>query len=357
MICPHCQANLLYRERSGRKCSRCKREFALEPKQNSFRLHDIRFKKLVEKLSVENTLYYTPEQLRYQAARKVIPTLRKPNSLISLGLIVVGWAIAGYIISGFLASQSIVRLLVGLVILVGGVWYGLGRAPLGIMKPRQFWNKVIERWTQVYGKPPTRLLSPDEIKHMRTEQSMPEPLRAILVCPEREVLACLQANRLPEELGLGLLPDKPPFSLAEESILAAAQAWPELPVLVLHDAGPDGVFLADRIKKAFGLSDQHRLIDLGLQPRHVMQYNLVHWGQRPPIRRWFKLGELIRSGRLNEQEVAWLRWGNYSPILLLSPKRLTIIVTNALERNTSAGVYTPDQRARTIGFMSWPELT
>lgn len=69
MICPHCSASLLRKERSGSRCSKCRRDFALDPKSNPLGLHDLRVRKLANALSDPGRpdaprLRYTPDQLR-----------------------------------------------------------------------------------------------------------------------------------------------------------------------------------------------------------------------------------------------------------------------------------------------------
>jgi DNA-directed RNA polymerase subunit RPC12/RpoP len=87
MICPHCNANLLYKERGGKRCSRCRKKFALEPKQNPLRLHDLRFQKLDMRLSRGGGLFYTGPQLLHQAGRKLLDG-KKPNYGCGVALLV-----------------------------------------------------------------------------------------------------------------------------------------------------------------------------------------------------------------------------------------------------------------------------
>ncbi len=63
MKCPHCNVELRYRERSNKTCSKCQRKFVLEPKDNVFRLHDLKLRDLINRLSKNGTLYITSEQV------------------------------------------------------------------------------------------------------------------------------------------------------------------------------------------------------------------------------------------------------------------------------------------------------
>jgi hypothetical protein len=63
VICSHCAKSLLRRERTGRRSPACRREFALEPKESPARMHDLRMRRLTEKLGDGRGLRYTPTQL------------------------------------------------------------------------------------------------------------------------------------------------------------------------------------------------------------------------------------------------------------------------------------------------------
>lgn len=63
MKCPHCYAELRYRERSNRTCSKCRQQFVLEPKANTFKLHDLGLRELLNRLSQNGTIRLTSEQV------------------------------------------------------------------------------------------------------------------------------------------------------------------------------------------------------------------------------------------------------------------------------------------------------
>ena len=50
MICPNCRLDRKRKERTGNKCSNCRFVFAFDPKTNPLKLHDLRFRALVDKV-------------------------------------------------------------------------------------------------------------------------------------------------------------------------------------------------------------------------------------------------------------------------------------------------------------------
>ncbi|GEM_PF-3041698 len=67
MKCPHCLADLRYRERSGRTCAKCRHPFALEPRAHELKLSDLKLRNLAERLSRHGRYTYTSAQLGHFA--------------------------------------------------------------------------------------------------------------------------------------------------------------------------------------------------------------------------------------------------------------------------------------------------
>ena len=59
MLCPKCNYNQKYKH--GLQCYSCKYVFIFDPKTDGFA--DGRFQKIVEKISENNTVYFTKNQL------------------------------------------------------------------------------------------------------------------------------------------------------------------------------------------------------------------------------------------------------------------------------------------------------
>ena len=86
MQCPKCFADVKYKERSNNVCSKCYAHFAFEPKTHPLQLTDKYFLKVVEKLSNNDKLFFTPQQLQFAVSRKKL----KSNSLV-ISLIIIAF--------------------------------------------------------------------------------------------------------------------------------------------------------------------------------------------------------------------------------------------------------------------------
>jgi hypothetical protein len=382
MLCPHCKKTLLYRERGGRQCSACKCEFAFEPKTGPLRLHDLRFRKTVAKVGDNGRLRYTADQLRHFLARKVVAA-QKPTSL---GVLVTGTLLAAFLAGTAVSAVVSPRLGIplALLVLIAGAAFGWrqSRRPFHPRMPidaAKFATDVLGRWQKVYGGAPDGLINEASLRDPARAALATEGLRAVVVCPERGVLACLLANRIPEKLRVGLLPTEPPFDAWEEAILAVLRKEPRLPILLLHDASAAGALLAQDLPLLLRLSPEHRIVDLGLNPRRSIEKQRLRLGAPVPQQALDRLRAQALDGApptgpahnarplrrrravLTPLELAWLEQGHYSPVLALAPADIVKRVTAGLERVAARrGAERPAESsepipARAVTFLSWPE--
>src|SRR5688500_12579764 len=111
MTCPHCRENLRRRERVGRRCVRCGREFALDPQTAPFRLNDLHLREVARRLSHNGLLRFTTAQL-YHAVQPPAPAVLPapytpppppPRSSVVKDLLgaVAALAVAGLAVLGF----------------------------------------------------------------------------------------------------------------------------------------------------------------------------------------------------------------------------------------------------------------
>jgi hypothetical protein len=400
MICPHCGEDLLYRERGGRKCSKCKRPFAFEPKRDPFHLNDVRFRKITNKLSQNNTLNYTVNQLRYQLARAYRdivppgwPTMKLVSTVIRI-VVSILVAILGtfgivvvitFFITDFFGEGSIIvsmlSIIFGLLVFFGVLLTGVYDAfpkPGPEISLKDFDKKVLRRWKKFYGEPPPGLVSEQQLQKLASSVPPPHDMRAVVVCPERDVLNCLLANSIPRRFSVGLLPRQGPFTPEEEATLAMLRQRPEVPLLLLHDASAAGCLLPKTIISAFKLRAYHKVVDLGLRPGQVARMNLFEMRTSAPDNVLKVLNRFVapqgtpsdtdlqqKNYLLFYEEFQWLKNGHYSPIMLVSPARLIRAVSQAMQRLERQSVAAstealPDpeeqaqEQARAVGFMSWP---
>lgn len=336
MICPHCSTDLLYRDRGGRRCSNCRRRFALEPSDTPLRLHDVRVRALSERLRDGRDLYYTLTQFRYAAARRRLPALNRVGNWMMI--VWGGVAFWGTYAVLFIGGRSVVTTIgFGVAALLAGIGVLSALRPLLRRRTRvrmpltteSLARDVLEPWRELYGEWP-----PGAVDEDRVPIPVVSSPRYALVCPNRSVLACLAANGVPQAYDMALLEDP-------------RQVPAEVPLLVLHNASLPGLALARDARRWFG----SRVRVLGIAPRMVMDNEgAIRLRERPPRRsdRWFLADEPV-----SEREVRWLAAGWWSPVAAMPPAALLAAVSRAVARIEDQA--DPDRAgARRIGFLSWP---
>ncbi|SDT82386.1 hypothetical protein SAMN05216371_7171 [Streptomyces sp. TLI_053] len=376
MKCPRCETDLPGRIRTGRTCWRCQRRFALEPKYTRG-LHDLRLRRTVERLGDDGRVVLTVEQLRWAhhergrpsplprkdpPGRPAEPRFEGVGVLafclgMGTGLLTVAWllvtrlpaaiilaAVAGFFglaLLGAMAKDG-VRLLRRKRIradweLAERQWQlrrellrrqeDAWTAPLTDRPDwteAEFRSKVLSPWAEVYGGLPDGVVADAAV---RPSVSAGTPTLAVL-CPDRTVTAFLYANT---------------FAVRYRAVLVATTAeLPEdLPVVVLHDASPEGLLL---VREARTARPGVPVVDAGLSARTA-----VAAGDRAVQlyrhRERAALAELLaRLPGLSEGERLWLAAGLWSPLVAVPPKRLLTMAERAAERALHGSV----------GFLSWP---
>ena len=374
MTCPHCAASLTWKERAWRprSCRVCKKKFAFEPRASPLRLTDVRFRKVAERLGTEGRRF-TIAQLRTVLSAKAAP----PAGGVAGGCLIafcfagalVGFALLGHPTLGdfdkkFAANAAPVFLGAGLLL---SALHFLLRPKS--MTDERFRIKVLNRWRAVHGDLPKGLVDQGFLAALPAEARPRDNLAGVIVCPERGVLDCLLANDVPRSLRLGLLPASAPADEWETSVLALLQRFPSLPVLLLHDASAEGVFLARDLPRLLGLDAAHRIYDLGLNPKKSIVKNRKVHHHPVPRNTLFRLNcepvgvdvagsRPIRRGRAQvlPEEMAWLMAGNCAPILAVPPASLIKRLKFALGKLASMrkAARPEGDAAAATGFMSWP---
>jgi hypothetical protein len=334
VICPHCYANLLRRQRRRHKCRYCRREFAFDPKTNAIRLHDLKVRRLAKKLRARG-LSYTPTQLRYAASRKMINEPAKP--LQGCGCLV------------FLAAPFATAVAVILISVRppggddggGGIVFGTLGGALGLavvlnvifamlrpvmarrrsIKPPISDTKfqtLLRRWVRIYDKPPPGMVAE------QPPAFIPNP-RFALVCPDPSVLSCLSANGVAGRNAMVLVPN-------------VAAVPPSVPVILVHDASPAGLRFVAAARAAL---PGRTVVDAGLRPATVLR--------RSGLLRLRDRTAELPALPITDEEARWLAEGWWSPVAALPPAKLIVMVERALAR------VDPDRAwAASVGFLTWP---
>ncbi|WP_030394787.1 hypothetical protein [Kitasatospora purpeofusca] len=376
MKCPRCETELPGKARTGRTCWKCQQRFALEPKYTRG-LHDLRLRRTVERLGDGGRVVLTVQQLRWAHHERGQPPLRPHKDPpgrpaeprfegvgvlafclgMGTGLVTVAYllvtrlpaaimlaAVAGFFglaLLGAMAKDA-VRLLRRKRIrarweLAERQWQLrrelLRRQEAAWTTPldnrpdwtdAEFRSKVLNPWHEVYGGLPDGVV---EDAAVPPSASVGPPVLAVL-CPDRTVTAFLHANT---------------FAVRYRAVIvgSVAELPDDLPVIVLHDASPQGLLL---VREARAARPAVPVVDAGLSPRTAVAawdraVHLYEHQEREALE-----GVLARLPGLSDRERLWLGKGLWSPLVAVPPKRLLTMAERAAERALHGNV----------GFLSWP---
>lgn len=343
MICPHCEKNLLRKERPNNTCSHCRRTYALDPKTNSLGLSDLRVRRIVAKVTEEGRISVVPDQLWYALSRRRLKegTFAPGCAGTSLfaGLVVGVFGIFTETAYLFLASGALLLVSAGFALARAA---GAGRG-FPVMSRTAFRSEALAPWQNVYGGLPPGVVDDAPPLPSRAGTRAPSGAQpgAVLLCPDRSTTAFLIANGLPARYGIALAKD-----------LDAVHALPARgPVIVLHDADAHGELLVRHVRASLG---QRTVIDAGLPLRTVRRLaQAVPYREKQEKPDRETMARLTALGEFTEEELKWLGKGWRFPLVGMPPARLLAAVTRVAEQ-VSGSVDPERRRAASVGFMTWP---
>lgn len=365
MKCPFCRHDMKRRERSG-TCTKCHKKYALDPKTNEWALHDARLVKIVDKLSDGGKLLVSDDHLRFFLARKTTPESGGGGCVLYVVTLISAVALSPALMSD---GHTLAAILLPLFFL------GLALALTFLRKPRPFPRNKLKTtpdlratllvYSSVYGALPPGLVLADAIAR-RPERCLPSgPLHAVVVSPSATVIDALRINGVAERHGVGLLCTTRRDDADADEILRRLRDRKALPILLFHDASPEGLLLAEDLPTQLSLRPEQRILDMGLFPRRSIAKKRLCLGvpvHEPSLARLRARGEpqsattrAFRRKRaaLADAELAWLAQGRTTPIESLMPRDLIQRVTAACTRLAPKK---SDARAivRDFGFMTQP---
>jgi hypothetical protein len=332
VICPNCHRNVKRKERTGRQCGSCHKKFALEPKENTLNLHDVRLMKLATHLGNNGGYRYTTTQLWYAASRKTLarsgrfPVGRLILSLIAIPVLAV---LGGTLDAPFLWVVASV-LTIGWTIYLT-VWIARRdtRRVNPLMSHQTFVRNMLDAWRQTYGGD-----VPGVVRENGIDPNEPSKRPALVVLSHSHpALVGLYANNVPQRQNVAL-------AYRFEQVPAG------VPVVLLHDVSVYGYRFAAKARAALG---GQVVADLTPRPVAVKAAKgaVKLREPAPPTEtiRWLRA-----TGLLTDADVDWLARGWWSPIAALRPSALIGRVAAAAQR---AG--DPERRtAAAVGFLTWP---
>ncbi|MEQ9549388.1 MAG: MFS transporter permease [Coleofasciculus sp. G3-WIS-01] len=392
MKCIQCQTdnNLKDRTANQGRCKNCGHPFVFEPTtMGQPKFTDPFFAKAIFDLSVNGSLYFTPQQLYYLIDKRL---KRKVNHLALQIFALILSAIIPYIgipllifscyrisnsantprrtrrrnakylqiIGGFILAYGILSLFTSTVsessallmffqfaitIIVGMLSLYLGIRQLRrqstlvqtfsmTLHKFQGW---LERWQQINGTvgqllpPPNQERLPTSVNPDITVYSFDR----VVICDSATIAQLLIANNFHFENNCAVLSITGYPQGIFSTVLEMLRRNPELKVYALHNASPHGVTLIHNLRtSSYWFADSTVTIyDLGLLPRHVLNSrNLFIESSPESAEQARQLGVEVRR-ELSAEELAWLESGNFVELESFTPQRLLQIVTQGINRS------------------------
>lgn len=281
MICIHCQTDNKYKDREGGRCSKCKHEFAFEPKSGD-KFTDQGFSRMIEVVSSDGSVRFHFDHLYYQICRAKFKGKWRILGMALLWL----WPFLPLSLVVGLSLRDHTHLAILLAVLIGGFLfeaYGMTKkwraSPQTVQFETDAVRRLLDRWIAVHGKPegligPKHAPQPDKKKSNANQALQKEALdysfdRAV-ICDRAETVDLLLANKFHFENNCAILgvDNYPPQVF--DTVRKMLQGNPKLTVLVIHDATPQGCALAHQLR-----SDPNwfqtgvKIVDVGLRPAHA----------------------------------------------------------------------------------------
>lgn len=372
MKCINCGTHNYLRDRranSGR-CKRCQHRFVFESTTiNRVKITDAMFAKAIADISVNDTLFFTPQQLCYffcrrlkQKSPKVFYTTsthvtvdQPPNGIV---WVVFGWLIIalGLFSSVLLSSTLSIYLFLGCLIF--GLTFINSGTPQVRKIHQQHAHKIfntaqtllsdfyqcqscITQWKAINQiakmLPPPRdtnenaAVSPDVSAYS---------FDRLVVCDRSEIAQFLIANNFHFENNCAVLSVTGYPQSIFDTIMQMLRRNPDLKVYALHDCSPRGMGLVDHLRTSHNwFSDSSAIIiDIGLLPRQIIAAgdSMLVLNSQEYARDAVELPPEIRQN-LSAEELEWLEAGNFVELESFSPQRLIQILNRGIAGSRDLG--------------------
>jgi len=286
MRCVKCTRNLLYKERSQKRCPHCEQVLVFEPKTGD-QITDRAFAEALDKLSDSGHLAWQPAQLHHALAKRHERKYLRGQTGTGLLIMAFILGIVFFIFKPWLLQPLWLQsYLAGSALILSVIVFALRSRPVMALEASQV-KLWLQRWQKVHG-PPAGLIEQARLPRPRQEQTDPSLLdytveRAV-ICDKPETVDFLLANNLHIEqrcaiLTLGGYPTE-----RFEEIRQMLRRNPQLAVFVLHDASYNGCRLhQELIQNKDWFPGSRRVWDIGIFPRHAQHFKGL-WtpAQSPP---------------------------------------------------------------------------
>lgn len=395
MKCISCGTDNNLRDRTANqgRCKNCNHHFAFDPKAGS-RFTDMFFKRSLEGISANNTLYYTPKQFTYFLGKRLQSKQMKPLGCL-ISCIVIGFFIliftqgnfpltfliisslfcgnawqqsrsaqnsisfrrayaralrfAGFFILGtgvFLSFQLPVQPSTAYILFAASSALGLlviylsntqsttanYRATSSSLTQTQV-NEWIERWTR-YNT--VEKMLPPSVQQQRggeiNSEITPYSFDRVVVCDNNAIAHFLVMNNFHFEHNCAIISIQGYPESIFGTLLEMLKRNPDLKVYAFHDATPFGVSLSYQLRTdpQWFGGTNINVYDLGLLPRHVLASKNMQVRHEPLLETEAQQLPSEVRQSLSTEELNWLKAGNYVELESFLPLRLLQILLRGI---------------------------
>ena len=336
MKCIKCSEDNKLKERKENSgcCKKCKHPFAFDPKLGD-KFTDQFFAHTLEKISVNDSLYFTPRQFYYWFnLRNKSFNYFWPAAIllfVAIGVLLIFYSSTGLIISAGFG-------LVGIVFLLFGFFDWRDKKGGRIVNTSLVeTHKLLDRWQQKNGSV-SKLLPPPQIQALpasvNPEVSAYSFDRAV-ICDRNEIAHFLIANNFHFENNCAVLSVNGYPNSIFETVLVMLKRNSELKVYALHDASPPGVQLIHRLRtqpRWFADSAGVTIFDLGLLPRQLTKKKMFVLKTNESAQQAHKISAEVKA-TLQADEIKWLEEGKHVELESLSPLLLLRILRDGIAKS------------------------
>jgi len=359
--------NLRDRRINSYRCKKCQHRFVFESTTISgVKITDAMFAKAIADISVNDTLFFTSQQLCYFFGKRFKQTIPRvfyttstqvivdqpPNGIVS---VVFGWLIiaAGLIFSVLLNSLFL--------FLVSSIW-GMNLIDSGHPKVRKIhqqhahqssnkaqtyridFNKCqycINQWTAI--NPIAKMLPPprDTNKNATVSPDVSAySFDRLVVCDRPEIAHFLIANNFHFENNCAVLSVTGYPQSIFDTIMQMLRRNPDLKVYALHDCTPRGIGLVNQLRTSPNWFPDNSviIIDIGLLPWQIIAAgdSMLVLNSSEYARDAVQLPPEIRQN-LFAEELEWLEAGNFVELESFSPQRMIQILNRGIAESRDLG--------------------
>jgi hypothetical protein len=387
------------------KCVRCRHPFVFEPTEmTKVKITDPFFYKVINDISANNTLYFTPKQFYYfleqRLKRKNMETVATyVFAFVSLHIIpFIGAVIANCIVIWLIYSSRSQKqnyktrqiraksvYIIGLFVLIVGIIISLAseipllffisviwgmfliamgklKIPLGtnaqtLLLLQNDFDKYLESWIRINGRIEKMLDSPNKNNPQTPAAFNPEiaaySFDRLVVCDDDNIAQMLIANNFHFENNCAILSITGYPQSIFNTTMEMLRRNPELKVYALHDCSPKGLTLINRLRTSpnWFLNHQVPIIDIGILPRQIIdsKRNILIQSDAQSAKKSTELNLEIRS-TLSPQELKWLDEGNFlklesfTPEIIIKVLQKGIAGTHSLDSSSSDLIFVSDSR-------------